>query len=122
MKGGAPRRIVRYCGADCGSCGTYQRFLTGDESDVVNSQTGYRCCWLPEGYPEGRDCPIKQCCEAEGVLYCGMCSEMERCTRMDAFYSQPGYDALKQRMLREVERVRQQTRRGPRASEANPGA
>ena len=121
MKRDAPTRIVQYCGADCSSCDTYQRFLTGDESGAVNTETGYRCCWLPERYLDGRDCPIKQCCEGKGIPYCGMCREMERCTRMEAFYSQPGYGALKQRMLQEVERVRRHTRRGPGASEANPG-
>jgi len=100
-----PMRLVRYCGADCSSCETYLRFLAGDESGVVNAETGYRCCWLPEGYLEGMDCPIKLCCEERGVLYCGQCAEMETCKRMEAFYSQPGYDALKRRMLEEVERV-----------------
>ena len=105
MKLRAPTRLIRYCGADCSDCGTYRRFLVGDESRVVNADTGYRCCWLPAGYPEGMDCPIRVCCEERGVLYCGLCAELETCRRMEAFYSQPGYDALKQRMLEEAERV-----------------
>lgn len=50
-----PRRLVRFCGADCSNCETYKRFLMGDESGLVNPENDYRCCWLPKNYPKGRD-------------------------------------------------------------------
>lgn len=99
-----PKRLVRFCGANCGNCDTYKRFLAGDESRLVNLETGYRCCWLPEDYPKGRDCPIKACCEQKGILFCGECSEFEGCIRMKEFYSKFGYDELKKRMLEEIAR------------------
>ena len=34
-------------------------------------------------------------------LYCGECSQFE-CARMKEFYSKPGYDKLRRRMLEEV--------------------
>ena len=97
-------RLVRFCGADCSDCETYQGFLAGDESGEVNAETGYRCCWLPTSYPEGRDCPIRVCCEERGILFCGKCGQLEQCARMAASYSQPGYDELRRRMLDEMER------------------
>ena len=101
----APRRLVRFCGADCGHCDTYRLFLAGDASGLVNRETGYRCCWLPAHYREGRDCPIKTCAEQHGVAYCGACSQFDQCERMQAFYAQPGYDALRERMLQAVHRM-----------------
>ncbi|MGD8245046.1 MAG: DUF3795 domain-containing protein [Anaerolineae bacterium] len=99
-----PERLVRFCGADCSNCETYQRFLAGDERGVMDPETGYRCCWLPESYAEGRDCPIKACCEQRGILFCGVCDQFEQCARMEEFYAQPGYDALRRRMVEEIER------------------
>jgi hypothetical protein len=99
-----PKRLIRFCGAYCGDCETYRRFLEGDESWVVNAETGLRCCWLPTSYPRGRDCPIRVCCEERGIPSCGACDELEECARMAAFYTQPGYEALKQRMFDEMER------------------
>jgi hypothetical protein len=99
-----PDRLVRFCGADCSHCDTYRHFLAGDESGLVNPETEYRCCWLPKNYPKGRDCPIRVCCDEKGILFCGECGEFEGCERMQAFYSQPGYDELKRRMLEEVAR------------------
>lgn len=105
-----PKRLIRCCGADCGDCETYQRFLAGDESGVVNVESGYRCCWLPASYPEGRECPIKACCQERGILFCGACADFARCARMAAFYAQPGYDALRRRMLEEMERWKETKR------------
>jgi hypothetical protein len=76
----------------------------------VNSETGYRCCWLPESYPEGRDCPIRVCCEERDVLFCGACAQLEQCTRMEEFYTQPGYDELRRRMFDEIRRRKETTR------------
>lgn len=98
----APDRLIRSCGADCSQCGTYELFLTGDESGLVNPQTGYRCCWVPADYPEGRDCPIRTCCERKAILFCGECDELKQCERMEAFYAQPGYDALRKRMFEAI--------------------
>ena len=92
-------RLIRFCGADCGACDAYQRFLDGDESGLVNEETGYRCCWLPKDYPRGGDCPIRVCCEEKGVQFCGACDMFETCARMWEFYAQPGYDELRERML-----------------------
>lgn len=94
-----PRRLVRFCGADCSQCATYLAFQAGDTSRLVNPENQYRCCWLPKDYPEGRDCPIRVCCDARGLLLCGECAEFEGCDRMRAFYAQPGYDELRNRML-----------------------
>lgn len=94
-----PERLVRFCGADCGDCTAYKRFLLGDDGGLVNAETGYRCCWLPRSYPEGVDCPIKICCEEKAIQFCGRCDQFERCVRMREFYSQPGYEELKRRML-----------------------
>ena len=94
-----PKRLIRFCGADCGGCETYKGLLAGDETGLVNPETGYRCCWLPKDYPRGRDCEIRTCCEEQGVSYCGQCDRFDGCARMEAFYSQPGYDALRARML-----------------------
>jgi hypothetical protein len=55
-------------------------------------------------YPAGRDCEIRTCCEERGILFCGECSQFEECARMDEFYSQPGYDECKRRMLEEIAR------------------
>jgi len=99
-----PERLVRFCGADCGGCDTYDRFLAGDESALVNPKNEYRCCWLPKNYAEGRDCPIRICCEGRGILFCGECGELEGCKRMEAFYSQPGYGEAKKRMFEEISR------------------
>jgi len=93
-----PQRLIRFCGADCSNCDTYKHFLAGDETGLVNPETNYRCCWLPEDYPRGRDCPIKTCCEEKEILFC----EIEECARMKEFYSKPGYDKLRRRMLEEV--------------------
>ncbi|MGD1993308.1 MAG: DUF3795 domain-containing protein [Anaerolineae bacterium] len=98
------RELVRFCGADCSDCETYRRFLTGDESWLVNADTGYRCCWLPRDYPRGQDCPIRLCCEERGLRFCGECSEFEACDRMSVFYSQPGYGAVRERMLQAMRR------------------
>lgn len=97
-----PGRSIRFCGADCRQCDAYKRYLEGDEGGLVNPENGYRCCWLPRDYPEGRDCPIRLCCEEKGVRFCGECVEYDRCDRMQAFYSQPGYDKLQRRMLEQV--------------------
>jgi len=99
-----PGRLMRFCGADCRDCDTYRRFLAGDAGGVVNPETGYRCCWLPKEYPKGRDCPIRVCCEEKGVILCGECSEFDECARMTEFYSKPGYDELRRRMLEELAR------------------
>jgi hypothetical protein len=101
-----PDRLVRFCGANCGPCDTYKRFLSGDESALVNPDNQYRCCWLPRDYPRGRDYPIRICCEERGILFCGECGEFEGCERTQAFYSQPGYDEAKRRMFEEIERRR----------------
>ena len=37
------RRLVRFCGADCGDCEKYRCFLAGDESGLVNPENQYRC-------------------------------------------------------------------------------
>jgi hypothetical protein len=99
---GAPERLIRFCGADCGDCETYKRFLRGDESGVVNQESGYRCCWLPSDYPRGRDCPIRICCESRGISFCGQCDLFHECDRMREFYSRPGYGTLRRRMLDEI--------------------
>lgn len=98
-----PERLIRFCGADCSNCDTYRRFLAGDANGLVNPETGYRCCWLPETYSEGRDCPIRACCEEKRIPFCGSCDQFEQCVPMREFYSQPGYDALRKRMLEEIE-------------------
>jgi hypothetical protein len=107
-----PQRLVRFCGADCSQCDTYRRYLAGDESGLVNPETQYRCCWLPRSYPKGIDCPIKVCCDEKEVCFCGECHQFDGCARMEAFYSQPGYHALRKRMLDEVERKRSDARGG----------
>jgi hypothetical protein len=99
-----PKSPIRFCGADCSGCDTYRRFLAGDESGLVNPETRYRCCWLPKDYPQGRDCPIRVCCEEREVQFCGECAQFEGCARMEEFYSQPGYDELRKRMLEEIAR------------------
>jgi len=76
----------------------------GDEKGLVNPQNNHRCCWLPKDHPEGKDCEIRMCCEAKEILFCGECSQFERCTRMKEFYSKPGYHELEKRMLEEVKR------------------
>jgi hypothetical protein len=96
------KRLIRFCGANCGDCETYRRFLAGDEAGLVNPENQYRCCWLPKDYPEGRDCEIRICCEERGILYCGECDRFEGCARMKEFYSKPGYGALRERMLEEA--------------------
>jgi hypothetical protein len=100
-----PDRLVRFCGADCSNCDTYRNFLAGDEGGLVNPDNQYRCCWLPKDYPKGRDCEIRTCCEERGLLFCGECSQFEECARMEEFYSKPGYDELRRRMLEEVART-----------------
>ena len=94
-----PKRLIRFCGADCSNCDTYERFLAGDESGLVNPENDYRCCWLPKDYTKGRDCPIRTCCEEKGILFCGECGQFEQCVTMKEFYSQPGYDELRRRMF-----------------------
>jgi hypothetical protein len=110
VRPGLPKRLIRYCGADCSDCEAYLRFLVGDERGLVNAESGYRCCWLPEGYPEGRDCPIRVCCEERGILFCGMCGQLEECARMASFYARPGYDELRRRMLAQIERRKETMR------------
>ena len=99
-----PKRLIRFCGADCGSCNTYKRFSAEDESGLVNPEIKYRCCWLLDDYPEGRNCPIKTCCEEKGILFCGECSQFEKCARMKEFYAKPGYNELRRRMIEEIAR------------------
>lgn len=102
----SPERLIRFCGADCGGCDTYHRFLSGDETALVNPENEYRCCWLPKSYKKGRDCPIRICCEDRGVLFCGECAQLGGCERMEVFYAQPGYDEAKRRMFEEIQRRR----------------
>ena len=71
---------------------------------MVNLENNYRCCWLPRDYLRGRECEIRICCEEEGILFCGGCNQFEECVRMKEFYSKPGYDELRKRMLEEVAR------------------
>ena len=99
-----PKRLVMFCGSECSRCEAYERFLAGDESGLLNPETQYRCCWLPKSYPRGIDCSIRICCEEKGIRFCGECDQFEGCARIGAFYSQPGYDALRKRMLAEVAR------------------
>jgi len=106
-----PERLVRFCGADCGSCEVYKRFTAGDERALVNPENNYRCCWLPKDYPRGIDCEIGTCCEEKKVPYCGGCTEFEGCARMKEFYSKPGYDALRKRMLEDLKEHRTPQRR-----------
>ena len=101
-----PKRHILFCGADCSNCDTYKRFLAGDESGLVNPENDYRCCWLPKDYPRGRDCPIRTCCEEEGIMFCGECGQLEECVTMKEFYSKPGYDELRRRMFEEVSKSR----------------
>lgn len=101
-----PERLVRFCGSDCGGCDTYKRFLAGDDGGLVNPENDYRCCWVPKDYPRGRDCEIRTCCEGKGILFCGECELFDECVRMRDFYSKPGYDELRRRMLEEVQRRR----------------
>jgi hypothetical protein len=102
-----PERSILFCGSDCSQCHTYQRFLAGDESGVVNPENQYRCCWLPKDYPRGRDCPFRTCCEEKGIMFCGECSQFETCVRVEEFYSQPGYDKLRERMFEAIQRRRE---------------
>ena len=99
-----PERLIRFCGADCSHCDTYKRMLAGDEGGLVNTESGYRCCWLLRDYPRGKDCPIRTCCEEHNVLFCGECDQFEECARMKAFYSKPGYDELRTSMFEEMAR------------------
>lgn len=99
-----PTRLIRFCGSDCSNCDSYKRFMMGDESGLVNIETNYRCCWLPRDYPRGKDCEIRACCEEKGILFCGECGQFEGCIRMKVFYSKPGYDTLRRRMLDEVKK------------------
>jgi hypothetical protein len=102
-----PKRSILFCGSDCSQCHTYQQFLAGDESGVVNAENQYRCCWLPKDYPRGRDCPFRTCCEEKGIMFCGECDQFEECVRVGEFYSQPGYDKLRARMFEAIERRRE---------------
>jgi len=99
---------LRYCGADCTTGDTYVRFGSGDSAGLVNADTGYRCCWLPSSYREGRDCPIKACCVGRGFDLCGECDRFDRCGLLRPFYAQPGYHALRDRMIRVVRERRLQ--------------
>ena len=105
-----PKRHILFCGADCSNCDTYKRFLAGDESGLVNPENSYRCCWLPKDYPTGRDCPIRTCCEEKEILFCGECGQFEECVTMKEFYSKPGYDELRRRMLEEISKSRENVR------------
>lgn len=100
--------LIRFCGADCSDCEAYRRFLAGDESWLVNRETGYRCCWLPRDDARGQDCPIRLCCEERGIRFCSECEEFDACERMAAFYAQPGYDQLRERVLRMARRRRKE--------------
>ncbi|MCD4818770.1 MAG: DUF3795 domain-containing protein [Candidatus Cloacimonetes bacterium] len=102
------KRLILFCGADCSNCDTYKRFLDGDESALFNPDTKYHCCWLPQNYPKGRDCPIRICCEKKGILFCGECDQFEKCLRMKEFYAKPNYDELRRRMLQEVAKRRKE--------------
>ena len=95
---------VRFCGVDCSQCATYQGYLAGEVGGLVNPDTQYRCCWLPPDHPSGRDCPIRVCCEGRGLALCGECAQFEVCPTLRDFYAQPGYEALKQRMVQEMAR------------------
>jgi hypothetical protein len=106
VEGMPPGWLIRYCGADCSRCDTYARFLDGDAGGLVNPESRYRCCWLPTDYPEGRDCPIRVCCDERAIRFCGECPQLDVCERMNAFYAQPGYDQLRARMLEEVAKRR----------------
>jgi hypothetical protein len=101
-----PKRFIQFCGSDCSQCRTYQRFLAGDESGVVNAESQYRCCWLPKDYPRGHDCVFRTCCEEKGIMFCGECDQFAECVRVREFYSQPGYDELRKRMLDAITRRR----------------
>src|SRR5512136_1281083 len=102
----SPKCLIRFCGSDCRYCDQYKRFLEGDESGLVNPENDYRCCWLPKDYPRGRDCEIRTCCEDKGIAFCGQCGQFEGCARMMEFYSKPGYDVLRRRMLEEIAKGR----------------
>jgi hypothetical protein len=104
-----PQLSIRFCGSDCNGCQTYQRFLVGDESGVVNADTQYRCCWLPVDYPRGRDCEFRTCCQEQGLQFCAECAQFETCARARQFYSQPGYERLRERMFEALE-ARRHTR------------
>lgn len=99
-----PKRLIRFCGADCGQCASYERFLAGDTSGLVNPETEYRCCWLPADYPQGRTCAIAACCEGRGLSFCARCDQFNRCEIVEAFYAQPGYERLRERMLEALNR------------------
>lgn len=113
-----PKRLIRFCGADCGQCATYERFVAGDTSGLVNQQTGYRCCWLPADYPQGTACAIATCCEGRGLLFCAACDQFNRCELVEAFYAQPGYERLRERMLEALGEAKAQTRERERRKEA----
>lgn len=102
-----PDDMIRFCGADCSDCEAHRRFRAGDESWLVNPETGYRCCWLPRDYARGHDCPIRLCCEERSIRFCGVCDEFDTCDRMAAFYARPGYHRLRERMLQIVRQRRQ---------------
>lgn len=99
---------LRFCGADCSGCAKYRKFLAGDESGVVNTENGYRCCWLPKDYPRGRDCEFRMCCEEKGILFCGECAQFDGCVRAREFYAQPGYEKLRESMLAAVAQRRRE--------------
>jgi hypothetical protein len=40
-------------------------------------------------------------------MFCGECSQFETCVRVEEFYSQPGYDTLRERMFEAIERRRE---------------
>lgn len=98
--------LIRFCGSDCSNCNTYKRFLEGDESELVSTESNYRCCWLPKDYPRGRDCEIRICCEDKGISFCGECARFAGCAIIEEFYSKPGYHELRARMLGEIVRRR----------------
>ena len=93
---------IRHCGADYTGRKTYVRVLAGDQSRLVNADTGCRCCWLPPSYPEGRDCPINSCCVGRGLDLCGECDAFPGCELLRPFYAQPGYDALRDRVIQAI--------------------
>jgi len=48
---------------------------------------------------------MKACCDRQGVRFCGQCDRSHECDQMQAFYAQPGYEALRRRMLDATERA-----------------
>ena len=92
--------VIEPVGADCRQCSTFRAYLKGGKDRLVNPESNYRCCWLPDDYPGGRDCEIKTCCRERSIDFCAQCRQFQVCVRMKEFYSQPGYEKLLERMRR----------------------